>query len=159
MMKESISFYDQIMIISNISAPAQATVSLVGVLGSAFATIMCNIISVKMYNVLPLNMYLLAPFWSIVLLIILNLVLKYGSQYELVSKEMLRRWRKDVRLVKMGGIGRVYARQVVARRPVRFFIGVWNLNLLPVDRSLLCDYDTFIAESTMAWLVAFDKHK
>lgn len=150
----SISPYNQLQIILTSLTPVQTTASFFGLALTASITIMCNIISITMYDVLPPNLYMLGPFWSLVLFIGANIVLKNASQYGIVSKEMLRRWKKNVTLSKTG---KEHARRVRAMRLIRPWIGIWRTNMIPVDRKLMCDYDVLISESTLDCLLVFEE--
>ncbi|XP_035714195.1 uncharacterized protein LOC118438331 [Folsomia candida] len=136
-----------ILILAGVAAP-QASVTLFMLVGCALVIIVLNIMSVNMHDQLPLNIYLMGPFFSVVLIIILNTVLKFVSYYEHISENMLRLWKNDPILV-VWGVHKVHGRRVAAMRPIRVFMGIWTTNLLPVNAQFLCHYDAFIADSTV----------
>ncbi|OXA42432.1 hypothetical protein Fcan01_22937 [Folsomia candida] len=105
-----------------------------------------------MHGILPLNIYILGPSFSLGFILVLNTVLKCASSYEVRTKEMLHRWENDKNLVACGA-QKESMRRIAAMRPILLFMAVWRTNILPVDIKFMCDYNAFLMDGTIAVLL------
>lgn len=147
-----IILYNRILLLLVGLAPPQSTITLFAVVGCAIVIVVLNIMSITMYATLPFNVYMMGPTFSIGLVLILNAILKSVSYYEILSKEMLHRWKNDARLVAWG-ILKEHGRRVVAMRPILVYIGVWRTNLLQINIELLCRWNAAIVDATITVLL------
>lgn len=84
---------------------------------------------------------------------VVNVVWKYVAQVELISREMLRRWRNDYKLVASGTMPEI-GRRVGAMRSILLYMGMFDFRWFPVDMETQCNYNAAIIERTISFLLA-----
>lgn len=146
--------YNQIVVLLLSAAPLIASLTLFATLGVAIVIVVFNIMSIKMYAMLPFNIYMLGPTFSIILILIMNMVLKSDSHFEVRTKEMLRRWRNDPNLVAWGVL-KEQSRRVAAMRPILIYMGIWRTHLLSINIKFVCQYNSFIVDGTITVLLTY----
>ncbi|OXA42865.1 hypothetical protein Fcan01_22390 [Folsomia candida] len=150
--RATVVLYNRIVLLLLNVAPPLYSVALFMLVGCAGVIVVLNLMSIKMHGILPLNIYILGPFFSLGLIIVLNTVLKCASSYEVRTKDMLHRWKNDTQLVASGA-QKEHSRRVAAMRPILLFMAVWRTNILPVDIKFMCDYNAFLVDGTIAVLL------
>ncbi|OXA49864.1 hypothetical protein Fcan01_15650 [Folsomia candida] len=133
-------------------APIQSQSSLYMLKASASAIVLCNYLTLKMWNKVPLTVYVFAPSISILLVIILNVSLRYAFQITEMTESLAKIW---------GDVGaRGHDKKWVSRRvkgimPVRMFAGLWGHNLFQLDRDYMSQFNLDVLDSTIAMLIAY----
>ncbi|XP_035708429.1 uncharacterized protein LOC110850237 isoform X1 [Folsomia candida] len=145
--------YNRLVILISESESGLALGILLVLGGSFLVIVMCNVMTITMYELYPIHVYILAPLFSGIMVCVVNVVWKYVAQVELISREMLRRWRNDYKLVASGTMPEI-GRRVGAMRSILLYMGMFDFRWFPVDMETQCNYNAAIIERTISFLLA-----
>jgi hypothetical protein len=91
---------------------------------------------------------------AIVVITLSNVMLRYISKYDEMSDDLLHFWRNDHRLRPVF-LMQFFGKRARAIRPIPLSMGLGTIDMIEIDRSLLCSYNVFWIEKTMAILIAY----
>ncbi|OXA38387.1 hypothetical protein Fcan01_26809 [Folsomia candida] len=150
--EKSILQYNQIIIVCQEVAPIQSQSSLYMLKASASAMVLCNYITLKMWNKVPLTVYVFGPSISTLLAISLNVSLRYAFQITEMTESLAKIWGN---VGARGGDKKWVARRVKGIMPVRMFAGLWGHNLFQLDKDYMSQFNLDVLDSTIAMLIAY----
>jgi hypothetical protein len=101
-----------------------------------FLSITFNFVSIKLYNILPIYLYVYFPSVSVLIICVDNIRLSYQYLTYQISEKLKRDWPTEIR----NGVDSNYKRNIALRkvrsiRPIKFFVGVNWLNFFWIDKS------------------------
>lgn len=147
----SIMQYNRIVIVTQEMAEIQSTASLYLVKICSSAIVLCNYLTLKMYNSVPINIYVFAPTLTILLVIVLNISLRYAYQMSDMTENLVKVWGH----VGARGGNKWVARRAKGMTPVRVYAGVWGYNLFQLDKDYMSQFNADVVDGTFAMLIAY----
>lgn len=120
--------------------------------------VLSNWIALKMYNTLPLAIYLLFPLWATIIPIITSQTIPKSVELSVLSIKLLRNWRiqtgdDDVRFKK------IIRRKLKSLPSIRWNVQVNGYGFKALERSFKIDYFGAIVDYTVNCVMSFDVPK
>jgi len=148
-----VKLYRRLLIMQQIMHPVQTNMSTAVWILIFLITLFSCFATIRMYHVIPMPLYLLAPMFICLGLYLAALVIPSAAKFHDNSKLVLLRWRSDVATWVSNKDRKLVLQTLRSLQPLGFCLGISGVNFFTIKRSTKSTYFEVLTTHTINLLL------